>query len=225
MQKPGFVLLVAAMVFAQIGLAQTGFAQTTKNNVIIINGGRNAIYTKTPTTIASSYPELAKLNVIYNLLGPANDRYSSFSGVGILGVNAGQPWPERVANGFVPTADSIVTAVAVGASHVSGENSIILTLAEDNNGTPGKTLHAWRFTNLPEFGTCCVLQIGRASGIPIKKGQMYWVILEPTTRDSDGYQVWDDDFNGFSGAFNNDIGSGWQGQSFQNLGGFGVFGN
>src|ERR1700729_573175 len=102
MRKPVLVLLLAAL-FAQIG-----FAQTTKDNVIIINGGRNAIYTKKPTPIESSYPELSKLNVIYNLLGSASDRYSSFSGVGILGVNAGQPWPERVANGFVPTADGIV---------------------------------------------------------------------------------------------------------------------
>src|SRR5271163_4490164 len=112
------LLRTAALIFlfgATLTLLAT--AQTTKDGVITINGGRNAVYTKAPEYITSSYPELSQLTIIYNTLGPANNRYNGLSGVGILGVNAGQPYPERVANGFTPTADHTVTAIAVSAAY------------------------------------------------------------------------------------------------------------
>ncbi len=207
-------------------LAICGAVAQEASRVVTTNGGRNAIYTQTPRLVPSSNPELANLTPIYSTLGPANNRYNAIAGTGILGTNAGQPLPQRVANGFTPTANHTVTAIAVAGTYVSGTNSLIVTLADDNSGTPGTTLHEWKFSNLPTFGTCCVLEIGHVSpGIALSKGKMYWLVLEPSSRTSDTYDVWNNDFNNVQGPFNNDIGSGWQGQSVQQLGGFGIFGN
>ena len=51
------------------------------------------------------------------------------------------------------------------------------------------------------------------------------MVLRPMLKDQDTYDVWNNNFRGLQGAFSNNIGSGWTQQSFQTLGGFGVFGN
>ena len=106
--------------------------------------------------------------------------YNSISGYGILGPDAGQPWPQSVGCGFRPKADHTVTEIQVGATWVQGTNSLVVSLNEDNKGIPGKALHTWHFSNLPSLGHCCTLQTAKyAKGIPVKKGKLYWVVLSP----------------------------------------------
>jgi len=172
-----------------------------------------------PATTASS-----KLVKIYSNLGKGSNVYNSIAGVGILGPDAGQPWPQSVGCGFRPKADHTVTEIQVGATYVQGTNTLVVSLNEDNKGIPGKALHTWHFSNLPTFGSCCTLQTAKYSkGIPLKKGKLYWVVLSPQKKFQDTYDVWNNNFAGTQGTFSNNIGSGWN-SSYQVLGAFGVFG-
>lgn len=199
----------------------------TKDGVIPINGGRNFVYVK---PVDRSFPAIkppANLTTIFSNLGTGNNVYNGAAGTGVLGKNVpNQPFPEWVANGFTPTANYTVTEVQVGVTWVEGENSVILSLNEDNGGIPGKVLYITQFTNLPTFGTCCTLQTAMLSpGVPVTKGTMYWVVLRTKSTNQGTWNVWNNDFNGAQGPFSNSTGHGWNKQSTQQLGGFGVFGN
>jgi hypothetical protein len=218
----GVVIWVVMLALANAA----AWAQASNEGVIKLNGGRNAILMKapaqpfTPAVLPSS-----KLVKIYSTLGTGNHVYSKLSGIGILGTDTGQPYPEMVANGFRPKADHIVTEVQVGATHFQGTNALVVSLNQDNHGVPGKALHTWHFSGLPMIWSCCTLQTGKyAKGIPVKKGKLYWVVLGPNPQFQDTWDIWANNFAGKQGRmWANNIGSGWN-SSYQTLGGFGVFG-
>ena len=206
-------------------LGQVAASAQTQNEVITINGGRTAIYMKAPSRTVT--PALAsKLVKIYSNLGTGSNVYNAGAGNGILGDDVeGQLYPEWVANGFRPKADHTVTEIRVGATYVSGGNALVVSLNANNKDRPGKALHTWHFTNLPNFGTCCTLQVGKlTTGIPVKKGKLYWVALRPKKQFHDTFDVWNLDFSGEQGLWSNNIGSGWEPASRQQLNAFGVFG-
>jgi hypothetical protein len=200
-------------------------AQANNDGVITINGGRNTVLMRAPSeTITQALPLSSNLITIYSNLGKGSNVYNASAGYGILGPDAGQPWPQSVGCGFRPKADHTVTEIRVGATHVQGTNTLVVSLNQDNHGIPGKALHAWHFSALPVFGSCCTLQTAKYStGIKVKKGQLYWVVLSPQKKFTDTYDVWNNNFRGQQGTFSNNIGSGWN-SSYQVLGAFGVFG-
>src|SRR5277367_728502 len=204
------------LVFASLA----AWAQTSNDGVIELNGGRNAILRRAPAqeiTPAESAP--AQLTKIYSTLGKGSHVYSVLSGTGILGTDAGQPWPQKVANGFKPKADYLVTEVQVGATYLQGTNVLVVSLNQDNNGVPGKALRTWHFSNLPVAWSCCKLQTGKyAKGIPVKKGKLYWVVLRPEKEFQDTFDIFANNYAGKQGKyFSNNIGSGWD-TSYQVLG-------
>lgn len=206
-------------------LAGAAWAQAAGDGVVTINGGRNTILMRAPSDpFVPAVTESPKLVKIYSNLGTGSHVYNAIAGVGILGPDAGQPWPESVGCGFRPKADHMVTEIQVGATYVQGTNTLVVSLNEDNRGIPGKALHTWHFSNLPTFGSCCALQSAKyAKGIPVKKGKLYWVVLSPQQKFKDTYDVWNNNFAGTQGTFSNNMGSGWN-SSYQVLGAFGVFG-
>ena len=221
MRKRIFGLGVGLGVLALAG----GVWGQASGGVVTINGGRNTILMRAPSeAFVPAVRASPKLVTIYSNLGKRKNVYNSIAGVGILGPDAGQPWPQWVGCGFRPKADHTVTEIQVGATYVQGTNTLVVSLNEDNKGIPGKALHAWRFSDLPTFGSCCTLQSAKyAAGIPVKKGKLYWVVLSPQKKFQDTYDVWNNNFAGTQGTFSNNIGSGWN-SSYQVLGAFGVFG-
>jgi len=213
--------------FVNIMLAALpSFSQSTKENVITINGGKNAIYVKPQGSqnIKPTQPT-AGLVKIYSNLGQGDNVYNAIAGSGILGKDAGQPRPQWVACGFTPSADHIVNEIRVGVTHVSGSDPFVMSLNEDAGGVPGKVLHAWQFSGLSEFGTCCSIETGRVRpGVAITGGKMYWVVVRTLLSNPDTYDVWNNDFNGENGPFANSLGHGWINEGIQQLGAFGVFG-
>jgi hypothetical protein len=61
-------------------------------------------------------------------------------------------------------------------------------------------------------------------GIKVKKGNQYWVVVQTSPQHRDTYAVWNNDWNGAQGLWSNDIGSGWEPESQQQLNAFWVFG-
>jgi len=216
----GFGVCLGVSLFAVVAWGQTG-----NDGVVTINGGRNVISIGTPSrSFTPAVPVSSKLVKIYDNLGTGKNVYNGNAGVGILGPDTGQPWPQSVGCGFRPKANHVVTEIQVGAAHVQGTNTLVVSLNEDDNGIPGKALHTWYFSNLPVFGQCCVLQTAKyAAGIKVTKGKLYWVVLSPQKKYGDTYDVWDNNFAGLEGTWSNNIGSGWS-SSYQELGAFAVYG-
>jgi hypothetical protein len=206
-------------------LPSSGFGQDG-NGVSTLNGGQNVTYDRTVRHLeSSSAPSNKKLVKIYSNLGTGDNVYDGIAGYGILGPDAGQRWPENVACAFKPKANHTVTEIDLGLTHVQGTNIVIVSLNGTEKGVPGKPLHSWTFKNLPDFGTCCTLQVAKyAKGIPVQKGKLYWVVVRWSKKYADTYDVWNNDSNGESGTFTNDLGWGWFPKSYQQLGNFGVFG-
>ena len=204
----------------------TAVGQSSTDGTLIINGGRNVLRQKplaqkaTPATPAT--PGLVK---IYSTLGTGSHVYSVLSGIGILGTDTGQLFPEMVANGFRPKADHVVTEIQVGVWHYQGTNALAVSLNQDNHGVPGKALHSWHFSNLPVMWSCCTLQTAKyTKGIAVKKGKSYWVVLSPEKQFQDTWDTWADNVAGKSGRmWANNNGSGWN-TGYEVLSAVGVFG-
>ena len=207
-------------------VSMAAFTQDTKEGVITIDGGRTALFMKTPSQISTpvilSDPKLVK---IYSNLGTGTSVYNAGAGNGVIGPKAGQKFPEWIGCGFRAKADHTVTEIRVGVTYVQGSNGVTLSLNADNHDRPGKALQTWQFANLPDFGTCCTLQIGKSTtGIKIKKGKLYWVVLRTSAKTQDTWDVWNYDISGQQGPWSNNIGSGWTKAGMQQLNAFGVFG-
>ena len=202
-------------------------AQNRPDGIAVLNGGKTTILLKAPSkVITPAQPHDAALVTIYSNLGTGNNVYNSIAGTGVLGRNVpGMPYPEWLADAFTPTANHTVTEIQVGVTYVQGPNSVIVSLNVDDGGTPGKPLHAWLFSNLPTFGTCCTLQTARVpAGIPVTKGTTYWVVVRTANNNQGTWEVWNDNFNEVQGPFSNDLGFGWLQGGIQAQGAFGVFG-
>jgi hypothetical protein len=213
--------------FAVLFLASLSLtAQTTKDGVIAINGGKNAVFVKSQSQLIAPAAEPTPFLIpIYSNLGQGNNVYNGLSGDGLLGKNTGMMWPEWLAFAFTPTADHLVYEVRVGVSHVSGSDPLLVSINEDINSTPGKPLHAWEIQGLPEFGSCCEIQVVRVKpGIPLKGGQQYWLTIRTLLTNPDTWDVWNNDSNGVNGPFSNSLGKGWLNGGIQQQGAFGVFG-
>jgi hypothetical protein len=207
-------------------LATTLSGAQTREGVMTINGGRKTVMVKPQETpVVPATPAASNLITIYSNLSTPDHAYNAIAGAGILGPDAGQPFPQWAASAFTPTADRTVEQIQVGVTYVSGANEVVVTLNADAGGVPGVILHGWRFKNLPVFGTCCVLQTGWApGGIPLKKNTKYWLTLWTSPQTPDTYAVWNDNYRELQGSWANNLGSGWLNEGIQALGAFGIFG-
>ena len=205
-------------------LTITAAAQSGKEGVVIINGGSRAVFVKPPVRLQEPAASHPKGVIIYSNLGKGDQAYNPNSGVGIVGPGAGQLFPEAVGIPFTPKGNHLVQAIQVAATYVSGTNQMGLLLMTDANGIPGKVLHTWELSNLPDFGSCCTLQTRvYETGIPVNGGTQYWVVLRTTSSGTDTYGVWDDNFAGTEGTWANNTGQGWH-SSFQTLAAMAVYG-
>jgi len=209
-----------------LAISVSASAQGSNTGIVKLNGGRSAILRMAPAQpVTTAVLPPSNLVKIYSTLGTGNNVYSTLSADGILGTDTGQMLPEMVANGFRPKADHVVTEVQVGATHFQGTNVLVVSVNQDNHGVPGKVLHTWRFSNLPDAWTCCTLQTGKyAKGIPVQKGKLYWVVLRPEKQFQDTWDFWAHNFAEKQGHYySNNTGSGWN-TSYQVLAAVGVFG-
>jgi hypothetical protein len=216
-------MILAAILMAACCFAQ---AQSNRDGVVTLNGGRKTVLIKPQASrVVPAAPAPSNLITIYSNLSTSDHAYNAISGAGILGPDAGQPWPQWAASAFTPTADHTMKEVEVGVTYVSGANEVVVTLNADAGGVPGQLLHGWRFSNLPVFGSCCTLQTGFVDGgIPLKKNQKYWLTLWTSPQTPDTYAVWNDNYNGWQGSWANDLGSGWLNEGIQTLGAFAILG-
>jgi hypothetical protein len=152
--------------------------------------------TYTPPTMApyiASKP--ASGNTLYNNIAYDNPRglYFCCEGATISGPNSELNVEYWEAQGFVPTADSHATNIAVLISYLSGTfTDVILSLNADCSGVPCSTpLEQWTLTlSTQTFGSCCAIEAQTVSpSVSLTAGSQYWVVAS-TESDSDIWAAW-----------------------------------
>ena len=216
------LLCLAVLALASIG----AFAgQATKDGVIIINGGKEAVATHVQLPFRPTNPNPAKLKTIYSNLGTGTTVYNSGQGWTVCGPNSGicTQW---VAMPFTPTASALVKKIGAAVGWFAGTKEVVISLNRDSSGVPGKAIRTWHVTNMPGFGTCCALDnVYSKNGLKVKKGTQYWVVASTDSTDSDLGGAWNLTYNNAQGtfAYSTDLGVSWN-TSNSSLGAVGVFG-
>jgi hypothetical protein len=95
---------------------------------------------------------------------------------------------------FTPATSLSITKVSVAVGFVdykAGESTeILIGLASDDNGVPGKAIKTWKISSLPTFGDCCTVDTAKDStGVPVTAGTQYWITVT-TDKKSDIWAAW-----------------------------------
>jgi hypothetical protein len=205
------VICLALLVLASV----TALA-ATKDTTITINGGTTTVAMQPPTHFYAAAQRSTKLKKIYSNLGTGTNVYAASLG---WTVSAGQ-W---VAMPFRPKTASVVKQIDIAVGYTSGTNEIIISLAADNKGVPGKTLREWHHKAMYTFGNCCALDTVKSpEGIKVGT-KRYWVTVT-TVADSDFSGEWNYTWNLKQGLFALDLGSGWQPSTSGTVSAFDVLG-
>jgi hypothetical protein len=170
----------------------TAFA-ASKDEIIVSKDGRMVITTKrTAAATRSDASEPGLVKIFDNLSIYAKATYWCCEGYTILGATAISGSPEIwTAAAFTPSANHTVTKVKVAAGFIEGTNGLVLSLYTDASGVPGTAIKSWGISNLPNFGSCCVVESrSDAAGIAVTGGTQYWIVLKTNTKDSTAFAAW-----------------------------------
>jgi hypothetical protein len=116
----------------------------------------------------------ADLKIIYTNLGSKTDLYHD-TGWYVGGPKTGLT--QFIGMPFTPKSNSHVSQVQVAMQYSSGENQVELSIYNDAGGVPGALIAGpVTVTNLPDFGTCCLLAVASFTPVAVTPGTQYWVV-------------------------------------------------
>jgi hypothetical protein len=204
-----FLISSAIMLASAWTIAVAQNAPVVKGNGTIVWGKHAAmtVVTEPPRAITSTIartngsgtktntPDSGLVKIFSNLASVyPNGEFWCCTGYNIMGPSSGvgEQW---MAAAFTAHANHTVTKISVAVGYSQGTtNGAVLSLREDNNGAPGKTLKGWTLSALPVFGTCCALvEASDTSGIPVSAGQQYWVVVRTNANQLDTVDAWNVD--------------------------------
>jgi hypothetical protein len=177
-------MLLTLTVLALASL--TAFAAS--DGVVLSKDGRMTIATKPTRSTARTPSSDAGLVTIFNNIGTAYPKgsYWCCEGFTITGPTAISGFPEFwSAAAFTPSANQTITKIKVAVGFVEGTNGIVLALYNDASGVPGTRIQTFNLSGLPNFGSCCVVEVRTdATGIPVTGGTQYWIVLKTNSKTS-----------------------------------------
>jgi len=149
--------------------------------------------------------------IIFNNISRTESlRYNCCTGYTISGPNS--PIGQTFADGmpFTPTANNTIQRLLVAVACVTGPSAVTLSVNEDAGGLPGDVIQSFELSNLPQFGSCCLLEATNVN-IPVAAGTQYWVVVATGAGTSDTWNAWNwnltDQTNQPFAFFNNGV---WQ---------------
>ena len=123
-----------------------------------------------------------------NLSSYKDAKYFSVFGNTIAQGGSNYPFQEWLAEAFTPTADASVTKVEVSVGRLSGTTGVEVALYSDAGGIPGTLIKSFHVSSLPTYGQCCALASATdKTGIPVRGGTQYWLVVSTTAKDTDLY--------------------------------------
>lgn len=185
MKKSSLAVVVTCLAVLTL-IAVVALAAAPGKNIIVSPDGRYMIALKGPSHITLPDPRLnAGLKTIGGNLSdyPYGIYFCCFGNTIAQGPPA-FPFTTWVAVAFTPSADATVTKVEVPiGTYSTSDIDFVLSLDEDDNGVPGKSLKTWNAKAPNPYGDCCTLDVGSDSaGIPVKAGTLYWVAVTTNSK-------------------------------------------
>lgn len=183
-------ILTVSLVALALGMSAYA---ADHNGAFTSPDGRTTYTAAKGGTYIASKP--ASGNTLYNNIAYDNPRglYFCCEGATISGPNSVLGAEYWEAQGFIPTAGSHATNLAVLISYVSGTfTDVVLSLNADCSGIPCTTpLEQWTLTlSTQAFGSCCATEVQTVSPtIALNAGSQYWVVAS-TESDSDLWGAW-----------------------------------
>jgi len=132
------------------------------------------------------------IKIANNFTQYKNSPYWGWSGYAICGPQGGcaDATEQWLATAFTPKANHVATRIEVPALYYSGTNGVVLSLYDDAGGVPGKPLHSWQLSNLPNVACCTVVGGSDKRGIPLTGGKQYWIVIGTSAKDATAVALW-----------------------------------
>jgi hypothetical protein len=136
--------------------------------------------------ITRGVPDAKYVKIFDNLAALPSGKYWGGIQTVIVGGDGNSKFPDnQLAGAFTPSGNHTATLIEVAAVSTTGLGSygssgFTLTLNQDDKGIPGKALLSAQLPGLPSngLGLCCALVTGTIpSGIALRAGQQYWIVL------------------------------------------------
>jgi hypothetical protein len=183
---PVFVLCLVVLL-----IASTALVASSERRFEFSPDGRTVRALNPPTQITPARPVDPSLTTIAgNFSTYPYALYFSVWGNTIAQGGSNYPFQIWQAEAFTPAADANVSEIDVSLGRQSsGSAGIELGLYTDANGVPGTKIKSYHVSQLPQYGQCCGVSTAlvKGSGIPVKAGTQYWVVVSTTAKDTDIY--------------------------------------
>ncbi|HWA03988.1 MAG TPA: choice-of-anchor R domain-containing protein [Rhizomicrobium sp.] len=180
------LVFAAALAFAGTTALAAGTSGVTLSSDKRITSIRN------PHSVYTPHLAPKNQNLIFSNIGfkYAKGLYFCCYGNTISGSNSliGQTY--WLAGSFVPESDATVKEIDAAVGYVTGANTVVVTLYDDNGGVPGNVLAKGKASGLTTFGTCCGLAIAKGKHVALTAGHTYWVAVTTDGADSDTWAAW-----------------------------------
>ncbi len=158
-----------------------------------------------PIAIVATLP--ASADVVFNDFGAGNS-YQSGIGNTVSAAGSLTGFLDEQAMAFTPSGNFTLSQIDVAIGHVSGTNSVMLSLNSDSGGLPGGAIESWTLTSLPQFGMAGIFEtVTPVSSVTLTSGTQYWVVASPIA--SDTWDAWNLNNTGSTNPAASNSGGGW----------------
>lgn len=188
--KKTLTLVLVSFLFVSL----TALA-ASNNGIATSKGGQMTTATRGAVGfVAPTYLPREGETVIYNNLSnyPLGV-YWCCSGWTISGPNSPIGATYADAMPFTPAANGKVNKIVVAVGYVTGTNGVTVSLNNDAGGLPGSVIGKFDASNLPAFGSCCVVEMkGGGGGVAVTAGTQYWVVVQTSSKTADTWDAWNE---------------------------------
>lgn len=134
--------------------------------------------------VALGSPARGAAGTIVSSFGPANS-YALNGGLSISTVASSNAYETAVAVSFTPSVSFELTQIDLALGYLSGTNSFVLKLVDDNSGPTGLVIETWTFA-APVFGGPDLNALTPLSSLVLNGGSTYWIVALPGGSDTWG---------------------------------------
>lgn len=126
--------------------------------------------------------------VVVSSFGPG-DGFDVNGGLSISTIGSTNDYETALAVAFTPSTTFTLAQIDLALGWISGTNSFVVDLRNDNDDPTGSVIASWTFAALP-FGKPDIDTLTSTGGVVLNAGTIYWIEVLPGG--SDTYGAWNE---------------------------------